>query len=180
MQISQPTSKTFKEPSYNPPWRKIFKSSSSCLPKTRHCNNCLQPHLPETGKSTLSQHVFGRSDYLRLGPRSQLRQSISPDRKQSFTKSNRKSSSPSTNNSMMDFKSRKGSSESNMSFASRGAIPPPPPPPMPPPLDPSDEARGFLDPYGRAKTVRIGKWRWPPPKGTYYTITKLTNTDDVF
>ncbi|CAG9785914.1 unnamed protein product [Diatraea saccharalis] len=44
--------------------------------------------------------------------------------------------------------------------------PPPPPPPMPPPLhamDPS-EARPFMDPYGRAKTVRIGKWRWPPPK----------------
>ena len=44
--------------------------------------------------------------------------------------------------------------------------PPPPPPPMPPPpehMDPS-EARPFLDPYGRAKTVRIGKWRWPPPK----------------
>ncbi|XP_046399408.1 unconventional myosin-XV isoform X2 [Ischnura elegans] len=46
--------------------------------------------------------------------------------------------------------------------------PPPPPPPMPPELihsggDPS-EARPFLDPYGRAKTVRIGKWRWPPPK----------------
>jgi len=20
-----------------------------------------------------------------------------------------------------------------------------------------------MDPYGRAKTVRIGKWRWPPP-----------------
>ena len=26
-------------------------------------------------------------------------------------------------------------------------------------------AGGFLDPYERAKTVRIGKWRWPPPKG---------------
>lgn len=22
-----------------------------------------------------------------------------------------------------------------------------------------------MDPYQRAKTVRIGKWRWPPPKG---------------
>ena len=22
---------------------------------------------------------------------------------------------------------------------------------------------GFMDPYKRAKTVRIGKWRWPPP-----------------
>ncbi|KPI93117.1 Myosin-XV [Papilio xuthus] len=54
--------------------------------------------------------------------------------------------------------------ESNES-SSTGA-PPPPPPPMPPPLhdiDPS-EVRPFLDPYGRAKTVRIGKWRWPPPK----------------
>lgn len=30
-------------------------------------------------------------------------------------------------------------------------------------MDPSD-ARPFLDPYGRAKTVRIGKWRWPPAK----------------
>lgn len=26
-------------------------------------------------------------------------------------------------------------------------------------------AGGFMDPYQRAKTVRIGKWRWPPPKG---------------
>lgn len=38
---------------------------------------------------------------------------------------------------------------------------------MPPPLDMTDplEARPFMDPYGRAKTVRIGKWRWPPPQG---------------
>ncbi|XP_017002294.2 unconventional myosin-XV isoform X1 [Drosophila takahashii] len=44
--------------------------------------------------------------------------------------------------------------------------PPPPPPPMPPPLECKDpsETRHFLDPYGRAKTVRIGKWRWPPPQ----------------
>ncbi|XP_032597162.1 unconventional myosin-XV isoform X2 [Drosophila grimshawi] len=44
---------------------------------------------------------------------------------------------------------------------------PPPPPPMPPPLESKDpsETRHFLDPYGRAKTVRIGKWRWPPPQG---------------
>ncbi|CAG4937205.1 unnamed protein product [Parnassius apollo] len=58
-------------------------------------------------------------------------------------------------------KSRRESNESS----STGA-PPPPPPPMPPLLhdvDPS-EVRPFLDPYGRAKTVRIGKWRWPPPK----------------
>ncbi|RVE40219.1 hypothetical protein evm_015131, partial [Chilo suppressalis] len=55
--------------------------------------------------------------------------------------------------------------ESNENNSSMGA-PPPPPPPMPPPLHASDpsEARPFMDPYGRAKTVRIGKWRWPPPK----------------
>ncbi|XP_055693638.1 unconventional myosin-XV isoform X1 [Lutzomyia longipalpis] len=60
-------------------------------------------------------------------------------------------------------RNRKVSSDSGGSL-----IPPPPPPPMPPPLefkDPS-EARPFIDPYGRAKTVRIGKWRWPPPKET--------------
>lgn len=58
-------------------------------------------------------------------------------------------------------KSRKASSDSNNSH-----IPPPPPPPMPPPPEFHDplEQRPFLDPYGRAKTVRIGKWRWPPPK----------------
>lgn len=55
-------------------------------------------------------------------------------------------------------KSRKISSDSSFSV-------PPPPPPMPPEnlwADPL-EVRPFLDPYGRAKTVRIGKWRWPPP-----------------
>jgi myosin XV len=37
-------------------------------------------------------------------------------------------------------------------------------PPMPPPLVETDPFRvPFMDPYGRAKTVRIGKWRWPPP-----------------
>lgn len=37
---------------------------------------------------------------------------------------------------------------------------------MPPPLEFHDPSgtRPFLDPYGRAKTVRIGKWRWPPPQ----------------
>lgn len=55
-------------------------------------------------------------------------------------------------------RNRKSSSESN------SHIPPPPPPPMPPPLEFNDPSgsRPFLDPYGRAKTVRIGKWVWPP------------------
>lgn len=92
----------------------------------------------------------------------------SPNRKASFksaSSANRKISSPSVNSSV-EFKSRKASSDSNMSMISRNGIPPPPPPPMPPPLDGTDpsEVRPFMDPYGRAKTVRIGKWRWPPPK----------------
>lgn len=41
-----------------------------------------------------------------------------------------------------------------------GGRPPPPPPPLPP--SPLQGHRPFIDPYGRAKTVRIGKWRWPP------------------
>lgn len=85
-------------------------------------------------------------------------------RKQSFNKSgmvNRRSSSPNS----IEYKFRKASSESNNSMVHKNGIPPPPPPPMPPPLDGTDpsEARPFMDPYGRAKTVRIGKWRWPPP-----------------
>lgn len=79
-----------------------------------------------------------------------------PKRKSSF--SVRKTSSSPSNNV------RKTSTESNLSVMSRNGVPPPPP--MPPPLDGTDpsETRPFMDPYGRAKTVRIGKWRWPPPK----------------
>lgn len=63
-------------------------------------------------------------------------------------------------NVLSELKNRKSSVDSNPSNSSnnKGV---PPPPPMPPPLefhDPS-ESRPFLDPYGRAKTVRIGKWR---------------------
>lgn len=45
-----------------------------------------------------------------------------------------------------------------ISIVSNGGIKmiPPPPPPPPPPLSPG------TDVFGRAKTVRIGKWRWPP------------------
>ncbi|XP_055630321.1 unconventional myosin-XV [Toxorhynchites rutilus septentrionalis] len=70
--------------------------------------------------------------------------------------------SDSTTTSLSELlRNRKDSSSSNL-------IPPPPPPPLPPPLEMKDplEVRPFLDPYGRAKTVRIGKWRWPPPQGS--------------
>uniref|UniRef100_A0A182SEN8 Myosin motor domain-containing protein n=1 Tax=Anopheles maculatus TaxID=74869 RepID=A0A182SEN8_9DIPT len=78
----------------------------------------------------------------------------------------------STSSSFSDMlRNRKDSSSSNL-------IPPPPPPPLPPPLEMKDpfEVRPFLDPYGRAKTVRIGKWRWPPPQG----VQASTETEENF
>lgn len=64
-------------------------------------------------------------------------------------------------NVLSELKNRKSSVDSNLSNSSnnKGV---PPPPPMPPPLESHDpsESRPFLDPYGRAKTVRIGKWRF--------------------
>ncbi|XP_043471659.1 unconventional myosin-XV [Leptopilina heterotoma] len=63
-------------------------------------------------------------------------------------------------NVLSELKNRKSSVDNGLVF-NKGV---PPPPPMPPPLESHDpsESRPFLDPYGRAKTVRIGKWRWPP------------------
>ncbi|KAF4520562.1 hypothetical protein B566_EDAN011115, partial [Ephemera danica] len=72
-------------------------------------------------------------------------------------------------NVLSELKTRRSSVEStgkSHHHHHQGGSMPPPPPPMPPEpdvVDPS-ESRPFLDPYGRAKTVRIGKWRWPPPK----------------
>lgn len=60
-------------------------------------------------------------------------------------------------NVLSELKNRKSSVDNGLVF-NKGV---PPPPPMPPPLESHDpsESRPFLDPYGRAKTVRIGKWR---------------------
>lgn len=93
-------------------------------------------------QTLLSQQDSGNASSSKITPR-----------KQSFK--SRLSSSPFNG----DFdRNRKSSAESN------SHIPPPPPPPMPPPLEFNDPSgsRPFLDPYGRAKTVRIGKWVWPP------------------
>lgn len=93
-------------------------------------------------QTLLSQQDSGTSTSSKVTPR-----------KQSFKA--RASSSPF--NGEFD-RNRKSSAESN------SHVPPPPPPPMPPPVEFNDPAgsRPFLDPYGRAKTVRIGKWVWPP------------------
>ncbi|XP_014277405.1 unconventional myosin-XV isoform X2 [Halyomorpha halys] len=82
-----------------------------------------------------------------LTTKAQVHRSSSPAQQQAFT------------TVLSELKTRKPSQETpNKSI--------PPPPPLPPPPEPGDpsEARPFMDPYGRAKTVRIGKWRWPPPK----------------
>lgn len=88
------------------------------------------------------------------------------DRKSSASADVKRSSSNKSNvqnnftNVLSELKNRKSSVDSNLSNSSnnKGV---PPPPPMPPPLESHDpsESRPFLDPYGRAKTVRIGKWR---------------------
>ncbi|XP_074098878.1 unconventional myosin 10A [Cotesia typhae] len=92
---------------------------------------------------------------------------ISVERKISATPELKRTSSGRGNiqsnftNVLSELKNRKSSTECSPGIG-KGV---PPPPPMPPPLDAHDpsESRPFLDPYGRAKTVRIGKWRWPPP-----------------
>lgn len=76
------------------------------------------------------------------------------------TNSNKNNVQSNFTNVLSELKNRKSSMDSNFSNCSnnKGV---PPPPPMPPPLESHDpsESRPFLDPYGRAKTVRIGKWR---------------------
>lgn len=78
-----------------------------------------------------------------------------PDLKR--TGSNRGNVQNNFTNVLSELKNRKSSADNGPIF-NKGV---PPPPPMPPPLESHDpsESRPFLDPYGRAKTVRIGKWR---------------------
>ncbi|XP_066584309.1 unconventional myosin-XV [Prorops nasuta] len=80
------------------------------------------------------------------------------------TSSNKSNVQSNFTNVLSELKNRKSSIDgSPVNGTSNKGVPPPPP--MPPPLESHDpsESRPFLDPYGRAKTVRIGKWRWPPP-----------------
>lgn len=77
-------------------------------------------------------------------------------------------------NVLSELKNRKSSVDNNSTGAMINGKGVPPPPPMPPPLESHDpsESRPFLDPYGRAKTVRIGKWRWPPPSDSNEATTQ--------
>ncbi|XP_063236075.1 unconventional myosin-XV [Bacillus rossius redtenbacheri] len=126
-------------------------------PKARYASPPRQAARPETTTTRAQVHR----------PQSPARDAAAPARKMTPTKT---SSHTAFTSVLSELKSRRSSSESSYSTSNKqvsSGVPPPPPPPMPPPPDHSDpsEARPFLDPYGRAKTVRIGKWRWPPPKG---------------
>ncbi|XP_076273553.1 unconventional myosin 10A isoform X2 [Rhynchophorus ferrugineus] len=127
-------------------------------------NQALQQLLTQSVSSGGDVNV---TETIQTTVKAQVHRPQSPQNRKSSFKSvssgsvMRKSSSPSA--ASIELKSRK-SSDSNQSITSKSGIPAPPP--MPPPIDECDpnETRPFMDPYGRAKTVRIGKWRWPPPK----------------
>ncbi|XP_055923288.1 unconventional myosin-XV [Eupeodes corollae] len=106
----------------------------------------VSPASPPLMQSSLTTHTTTSKINLQTNAQSSVRRQSFKNRISQFTDADR---------------NRKTSSESGGSL-----IPPPPPPPMPPPIESKDpsETRHFLDPYGRAKTVRIGKWRWPPPQ----------------
>ncbi|XP_069684999.1 unconventional myosin-XV isoform X8 [Periplaneta americana] len=133
-------------------------------PKSRF--NASSPYQQQSINFVKQETTVRAQVHRSQSPPNQLR--LSPTRKLSPTKSPGSSTPQAAfTNVLSELKSRRSSTESGYSnkMISSGA-PPPPPPPMPPPpehMDPS-ETRPFLDPYGRAKTVRIGKWRWPPPK----------------
>jgi hypothetical protein len=55
---------------------------------------------------------------------------------------------------------------------------PPPPPPLPDDMF-LEGHRPFMDPYGRAKTVRIGKWRWPPKEGDEFSVADLQRLNSL-
>jgi myosin-15 len=109
----------------------------------------------------IQQQLIAQNQALQtlLSQQAEANQAVSP----SQTKSSFKFRSEMTSSYTDMKRTRKISSDSS----SGNLIPPPPPPPLPPPLESYDplENRPFIDPYGRAKTVRIGKWRWPPPQG---------------
>lgn len=54
----------------------------------------------------------------------------------------------------------------------------PPPPPLPDQLI-DHGSRPFVDPYGRAKTVRIGKWRWPPSPSSPDNFTEFKQRQEA-
>lgn len=128
-------------------------SSSSSVDKTDLQRAFLQSAMAQNIQ--IQQQLLAQNQALQTLLSQQDPQSSSSSKQTPRKQSFKSRSSPFNG----DFdRNRKSSGESN------SHIPPPPPPPMPPPLEFNDPSgsRPFLDPYGRAKTVRIGKWVWPP------------------
>ncbi|CAG2054867.1 unnamed protein product, partial [Timema podura] len=170
---------SFREPENTELWSTEKRQTTPVMPQQQqqqhHPVSSQSPAPPLPPKSRFSsppqqaQQLYKQETTVKA----QVHRSQSPNRE--FIGSSRKLTPTKTTSHtaftsvLSELKSRKSSTESSYSFShkvSSPGVPPPPPPPMPPPPDHGDpsEARPFLDPYGRAKTVRIGKWRWPPPK----------------
>lgn len=113
----------------------------------------------ETGRKTSSDYAARKSSVDRKVPDRKSTAQI--DAKRTTNLNNKSNVQSNFTNVLSELKNRKSSVDSNPSISSSNKGVPPPPPPMPPPLESHDpsESRPFLDPYGRAKTVRIGKWR---------------------
>nr|CAD7264058.1 unnamed protein product [Timema shepardi] len=174
---------SFREPENTELWSTEKRQTTPVMPQQQQQLQQQQPHpvssqspappLPPKSRFNSPPQQAQQLYKQETTVKAQVHRSQSPNRE--FIVSSRKlTPTKSTSHTaftsvLSELKSRKSSTESSYSFShkvSSPGVPPPPPPPMPPPPDHGDpsEARPFLDPYGRAKTVRIGKWRWPPPK----------------
>lgn len=113
-----------------------------------------QVHRSQSPPKKMSDHRKVSSDY---GPRktSMDRKNVEPKRS-----GGNKTIQNNFTNVLSELKNRKSSMDGSPAHVLSKGVPPPPP--MPPPLESCDpsESRPFIDPYGRAKTVRIGKWRY--------------------
>ncbi|GLH06473.1 Unconventional myosin IC [Gryllus bimaculatus] len=162
---------SFREPENGELWSTEKRQTTSVSHQQYNSPNLAKPRFTTPQQQHQQSPNFTKQETTRAQvhrPQSPLKEA-SPPRKLSPTK--HPSGNPHTafTSVLSELKNRKSSVESTYSIsnkASSSGVAPPPPPPMPPPPDHGDpsEARPFLDPYGRAKTVRIGKWRWPPPK----------------
>lgn len=123
----------------------IGESSSSTNQNSSPSLNSYQPILQMQGLNFLQTVPLELNSLTELNSNSQP--SLSSEREAKFN-----------NNT---FSSLNDTSKINSTgFRMSNTSPNIPPPPPPPPLSPT---AAYKDVYGREKTIRIGKWRWPPP-----------------
>ncbi|KAG7210137.1 hypothetical protein KM043_011699 [Ampulex compressa] len=164
----QPVS--FREPEDGELWSTEKRGAPSQANSQRQETMTVKAQIHRSQSPPRKNSEVARKTSVDYGGRKVSVERKSADKKPAVQSDVKRSSSNKSNvqsnftNVLSELKNRKSSVDSNLSSSSnsKGV---PPPPPMPPPLESHDpsESRPFLDPYGRAKTVRIGKWRWPPP-----------------